>query len=227
MLQDLRDLVGDLVRDVVDRLGEAARDRAIQLAVIQYGKDRPRTAVSDLAVVATPAPRHLELPEGWDMDASDALAIEHPIGHVPPCYVPRHLWSTLETPAGRVIGLPRSIPEADLCRLTWTRPHELTGTADTIAVADREAVGQYAAAVLLDQVAALTSGDQSPTIHADAVDHKDAAPNYAERARTARRRYHDLLGIDPKRIQPASVTVSPPLLSTTGQDRLLHWRRRR
>lgn len=225
MLQDLRTLVDDLVRDVVGRLGEEARDRAIGLAVVQYGKDRPRTRVSDLTVQDTPAPRHLALPEGWD-EASTALTIEHPIGSVPPRTVPRHLWALLDAPDGRVIGLPDQIIAGEVCRLTWSLPHELTETADTIRLVDREAVAQYAAAVLLDQVAAMTSGDQSSLIQADAVDHKDSGPNYAARAGTARRRYHDLLGIDPKRVQAASVTVHPPLPSTTGGRRLLFRRGR-
>lgn len=226
MLADLQALVGDLVRDVVERLGADARDRALTLAVVQYGKDRPRTRVSDLAVLATPAPQHLALPAGWDAEASAALTIEHPIGHVPPCLVPAHAWAMLATPAGRVIGLPAGIGAAELCRLTWSLPHELGESVDTIPLQDREAVAQYASALLLDQVAAMTSGDQSSLIQADAVDHKDSAPNYAERARTARRRYHDLLGIDPKRVRPASVTVHPPLPSTTGWGRLLFGRRR-
>lgn len=225
MLQDLRTLVDDLVRDVVGRLGADARDRAISLAVVQYGKDRPRTRVSDLAAVDAPAPRHLELPEEWDA-ASAPLSIEHPIGHVPPHALPRHVWALLETPAGRVIGLPRAIRAGDICRLTWTLPHQLGQDVDTIPTGDREAVAQYAAAMLLDQVAAMTSGDQSSVIQADAVDHKESGPNYAARAGTARRRYHDLLGIDPKRVQAASVTVNPPLPATTAWGRLLFRRSR-
>lgn len=224
MLADLRTLVDDLVRDVVGRLGAEARDRAIGLAVVQYGKDRPRMRVADLAAVDDPLPRHLEWPAAIDA-ASAPVAIEYPIGHVPPRMVPRHAWALLETPAGRVLGLPGYIPAGAVCRLTWTLPHQLADDEDTIPAGDREAVAQYAAAVLLDQVAAMTSGDQSSLIQADAVDHKDSGPNYAARAGTARRRYHDLLGIDPKRVQAASVTVNPPLPSTTGGRRLLFWRR--
>ncbi|MBS7539755.1 hypothetical protein [Ancylobacter lacus] len=182
--------------------------------------------MSDLAVQANPAPRHLDLPEGWSPGESAPTAIEYPIGHVPPCHLPGHTWALIETPAGDVIGLPRHVPEGATCRLTWSLPHVVDGSADTIPARDREAVAQYAAAVLLDQVAAMTSGDQSSLIVADAVDHGVSAPNYAERARTARKRYHDLLGIDPKRVQAASVTVNPPLPSTTRYGRLLFRGRR-
>lgn len=226
MMQDLRALVDDLVRDGVGRLGETARDRAIGLAVVQYGKDRPRSQVTDIVALDSPAPRHLPLPAGWVAEVSAPISIEHPIGHVPPRHVPRHCWAVLDTPAGTVIGLPPHLPATETYRLTWTLPHQLSDTADTIPEADREAVAHYAAGLLLDQVAVMRTGDQSSVIRADSVDHGETGPNYAARANAARKRYHDLLGIDLKRVQPASVTVHPPMPSTTGGDRLLFRRRR-
>lgn len=227
MIDDLRVLVDDLVRDVVGRVGDDARDRAIGLAVVQYAKDRPRTAVADLSAIVDgdPVVRRLPLPAGWG-DDSDIVSIEHPIGHVPPRLLPRETWSRLQTPTGVVIALPRCTTAGDVHRMIFTVAHVLDDTTDTVPVADREAVAQYAAAILLDQVAALTSGDSGSTIKADAVDHGASGPNYAERARTARKRYHDLLGIDPKRMKAASVTVHPPLPTTTGQGRLLFRRPR-
>lgn len=227
MIDDLRVLVDDLVRDVVGRVGDDARDRALGLAVVQYAKDRPRMAVADLAAIVDGSPtiRRLPLPTDWT-DGSEIVSIEHPIGHVPPRLLPRETWSALRTPTGVVIALPHGADAGEVHRLIYTVAHALDGTTDTIPIADREAVAQYAAAILLDQVAALTSGDSGSTIKADAVDHGASGPNYAERARTARKRYHDLLGIDPKRMKAASVTVHPPLPATTGLGRLLFGRRR-
>lgn len=222
MLADLQELVDDLARDVAGRLGQPARDRAIQLAVVQYGKDRPRTKVVDIAASTFGALRKLELPEAWKVGSSAPLTIEHPIGGMPPQMVPRHLWDTLFTPDGPVIGLPSGlIADGALCRMTWTLPHELTDTVDTIPEGDREAIAQYAVSLLLAQQATMVSGDTSSTIKSDSVDHGQSAPNYGKRADAAKARYHELLGIDPKRVQPASVTVAPPLASTTGGDRLL------
>lgn len=227
MLADIRALVDDLVRDAVGRVGDAARDRTIALAVVQYGKDRPRTAIADIASVVdgSPAITHLPLPTAWQ-STSQPLSIEHPIGCVPPHLVPKHVWALLATPTGQMLALPEGIGAGEVHRLVYTIPHVLDDTTDTVPVEDREAVAQYAAAILLDQISALTSGDTESTIKADAVDHGSSGPNFAERARSARKRYHDLLGIDPKRLQPASVTVHPPLPSTKGGRRLLAWRNR-
>ncbi|MDD3444267.1 MAG: hypothetical protein PHS60_02560 [Zavarzinia sp.] len=227
MLADIRLLVDDMVRDVAGRLDQASRDRAIALAVVQYGKDVPRTRVSDL--VALPgavgaAFVHLDLPVGWDDGASRIVTLEYPAGYMPPRIVPRHCWDLVKTPDSVVIGLPQGLAAGETCRLTWSLPHVVSDVEDTVPETDREALAQYAAALLLDQVASDVSGDQSSTIKADSVDHGATSANFAARARTARARYHELLGIDPKRLRPASATVAPALAATTGQRRLL-WRR--
>ncbi|WP_020179651.1 hypothetical protein [Methylopila sp. M107] len=226
MLGDLQILVDDFARDVAGRLGEPARDRALQLAVVQYGKDRPRTKVTDVVVGYSGAVRALELPSGWEIGASQPLTVEYPVGKMPPAIVPRHLWDVLVTPDGPLIGLPDVIVAGETCRLTWTLPHVLSDSEDTAPPADREAIAQYAASLLFDQAAAQVSGDGLSTIKSDSVDHGEQAPNFGKRAVAARARYHELLGIDPKRVQPASVTVAPSLPSTAGEDRLLFTRRR-
>lgn len=225
MLDDFRALVDDQVRDAAARLGDEARDRALGRAVVQYGKDRPRLLVADIAAIGG-MPPHLPLPDGWVAGESAAVSIEYPIGAMPPTLMLRPRWGVIATPAGVVIALPQDAAVGKTHRLTFTAPHQLAEDADTVPPADREAVSLYAAAILLDQLAAATSGDQDATIQADSVRHGQTGPNYAARATTARQRYHDLLGIDPKRQIPASVTVAPPLASSTGGGRLL-WRRGR
>ena len=227
MIGDVRALTDDLVRDVVGRVGDAARDRAIGLAVVQYGKDRPRTLVEDIAAIVdgSPAMSRLPLPADWH-STSVPLSIEHPIGRVPRHLIPKHLWALQATPTGPMLALPEHTAAGLVHRLEYTLPHELTVTVDTVPESDREAVAQYAAAILLDQVSTATAGDTGSTIKSDAVDHGQSGPNYAERARSARKRYHDLLGIDPRRQQPASVTVAPPMPATTGKGRLLFRRGR-
>lgn len=225
MLADLVALVDDMVSDASARLTPGARDRAIVLAVIQYGKDRPRALLAD--IVATPAaegvPAHLPLPAAW-ADSSEALAVEYPVGMMPPRLLSRPAWGTLPTPAGTLIAVPAEVGGAT-CRLTWTLPHVVSDSEDTIPAADREAVGWYAAAVLLDQIAAATSGDQSSLMAADQVDQADKSKAYAARAGAARRRYHDLLGIDVRRQSPASAIAAPAIPAGSKWGRLLFRRR--
>lgn len=102
-------------------------------------------------------------------------------------------------------------------------PHCLFADADTDTLPpdDMEAVASYAAAVLFDQIAAATSGDSSLTIAADAVDHKQKPSEFAKRATTLRQRYHDLLGIDPKRLKGGSTLAQVRLPSSRGGRRLI------
>jgi len=228
MLADYRLLVDDLVRDDAGRLDQASRDRAIALAVTQYGKDRPRVAVADLVSLAPvsggAAVTHLALPAGWVVGESIALSIEHPLGRMPIALIPRHCWDMIQIPTGQVIALPAQAPVDEAFRLSWSKPHEVGLAVDTIPTGDREAVAQYAASILLEQAASDLSGDRSSTIKADSVDHGDGARNFAARAKTARDRYHQLMGIDLGRRMPASaaVAIAPP--TSNGRKRLF-WRR--
>lgn len=220
MLDDLRTLVRDLLRDDVDRVAADQLDRAIGLAVVQYGKDRPRRLVED---VVAPGGAVLDQPAG----VTRVLAIEHPVGQVPPAILPADAWTPYEAPDGAKILLAAPVGAGAALRLTVVRPHELTETVDTIPAEDREAVASYAAAVLFDQIAAATSGDGNPTIPADAVAHGAKPENFGKRGERLRQRYHDLLGIDAKRVQPMSVLVAQPLPDSRGRPRLLRrWGRR-
>ncbi len=219
MLGDFQTLTSDLLRDDAARVDAGQVARAIALAVAQYGKDRERRIVEDVI-----APGGMAIDHPAD---AKVLAIEYPVGDMPPTMLGRMEWYPYQTPAERKVIFRNAFNAGETLRLTLVRAHELTDTVDTIPVGDREAVVSYAAAVLFDQIAAETSGDGNPTIPADTVNHQAKPENYAKRAERLRQRYYDLLGIDPKRVQAASVTVMQPLASTTGGGRLTHYRGRR
>ncbi len=220
MLGDIQALVGDLVRDDVDRVSPEQRDRAIRLAVAQYSKDRPRRVVED---ATAPGGSRLPMPAG----AMRVEAVEHPAGQVPPAILPAAAWGHYHGPDQVDLIFTRPIPTGAVVRLVLLRPHVLTTDASTVPEADYEALASYAAAVLFDQVAATTSGDSNPTIPADAVNHASKPESFAKRAERLRQRYYDLLGIDVKRTRPASAMAVQPLPASDGGWRLTHARRRR
>lgn len=221
MLDDVRALTDDMVRDDArERVSADQRDKAIALAVAQYGRDRPRVVVAD---IAAPADGLIAIPAG----AASLAGIEHPVGYRPPALLPPTAYQLYTTPDGPSVMLVATITAGEPVRVTWHHPHILTVVEDTIPAVDHEAVASYAVAVLFDQIAALTSGDGNPTIPADAVNHQAKPENYAKRAERLRQRYYDLLGIDVRRVRPASVLVQLPLPSSTGETRLTHHRQRR
>lgn len=218
MLGDVQALVGDMLRDDVDRVSLEQRDRAIRLALAQYSKDRPRRVVED---VTAPGGSRLPMPAG----ATRVEAVEHPAGQVPPAILPIAAWGHYHGPDQVDLLFTRPIPTGAIVRLTLLRAHLLTVDASTVLETDYEALASYATAVLFDQVAAATSGDGNPTIPADTVDHGAKPENFAKRAERLRQRYYDLLGIDVKRTQPASAMSAQPLGASDGGPRLTHRRR--
>jgi len=112
-------------------------------------------------------------------------------------------------------------------RATYTIAHDVSVSADTIPMGDREPVCCLAAASLCDQLAGFYSGDSDSTIQADSVNHQSKAGEFASRARGLRKRYLDELGIDAKKNVAAGVIVDLNLNDSQGYPRLVHNPRRR
>ena len=218
MRDDFLTITTDLLRDERDRVNDAQLGRALDLALAQYGKDRPLKTVRDETL---PAASRLDWPEEGSISA-----IEYPIGNIPPSLLPRQSWQRYDAPDGAELIFPGGLPAGTTIRLTLLGPHLLTDETDTVPEADREAVASYAAALLFDQMAADTSGDGNPLIAADAVQHGTKPDNYARRAERLRARYFEILGLDPKRVRPASVTVPQPTPASDGGRRVTQRRPR-
>ncbi len=223
-LADLQTLVDDLVRDDAGKVAVSERDRAIGLAVVRYGQDRPRSVLED---VTADGSSFLPLPAGWEDGGSRIVSLEYPIGQWPISYLSQEGYGVVDTPIGDEIRLAGAIPAGASVRVLFSTSHVLDAINDTLPVNDREAVACYAASVLMDQLASLHSGDGDSTISADSVEHRSQAQEYASRARAFRARYFDGLGLDPKRTRPASTVVDLDLPDSRGRDRLTHPRRYR
>lgn len=218
-LTDLEILVDDLVRDDAGKIATPQRDRAIDLAVTRYSQDRPRV---DMVDVAADGSSFLPLPEGWEDGGSALMSLEYPIGEWPISYLAHDAYGVVHGPMGDEIRLAGAIQAGAQVRAMFTLGHTLDGTTDTLPDADREAVALYAAALLMDQLASLHSGDGDSTISADSVEHRSQAQEYAARARGFRTRYFDALGIDPKRQVAACEVVNLNLPDSRGRERLTH-----
>lgn len=216
---DFQSLVADLVRDDAERISTTQRDTAIAVAVARYGKDRPRTKVEDMTA---PGGNRLTLPSAWVTGLSDLDALEYPLGETPPSMIPGDAWAYYETPTGLEIKVAYAIVAGATVRATFSIPHQVDDSGDTIPLHDREAVCCLAAASLCDQLASLYSGDTDSTIQADSVNHQSKASEFAARARALRKRYFDELGIDLKANAAAGAVVALKPTSSLGEQRLTH-----
>lgn len=215
-LADHQSLVEARTRDTGSVFTTAERDQAIGLAVQRYSLDRPRRLVVD---VTADGSQVLALPAGWQADVSQLVSLEYPIGEVPPALID---WQLYQGPSATTILMDRAVAAGTAVRATFTVAHTLSPAADTIPVKDREAVSAWAAATLLDQLAAAKSGDRESSIASDSVDHGNAGDRYARRARELRQSYYDRLGLDPKRAVAAGVVVAVPSLDSRGRSRIFH-----
>lgn len=221
-LADHQDLVDKLVRDDTGKIATGDRDVAIGLAVERYSKDRPRILVEDLTSAGG---NTLDLPEAWQDGFSVVRSLEYPVGQFPPVFIERH--TLYQNPDAIVILIDTSLAASAIVRANFTARHQLDDEADTIPESDREPLASYGAAILLDQLAALYSGDSNSSISADVVDHQNKGELYASRARNLRRIYFDHLGIDPKRAVPAGTVVSFEGEASDRRGRLTHPLRQR
>jgi len=219
MLSDYQTLVTDLVRDDAGKIVTAERDRAIQLAVQRYSRDRERRKVED---VLTTAAHTLPLPTAWEADFSAMRSLEAPVGQVPPRLLNQERWAYYAAPGGITIMLVDAMAVGSTVRCTFSITHVVSSSVDSIPVGHREPVACWAAAVLCEQLAAFYSGGTDSTIQADSVEQRPKAQEYSARARALRNRYLNELGIDERRSAPAGAVVNLNLPDSRGGDRLTH-----
>jgi hypothetical protein len=214
MLSDYQTLVNRLVRADADDITAEDIDAAIELAVVRYSQDRPRTVVSEVTFSGSLL---VELPDAWDDNFSELLGVGPASEVIGTQNIPAILADTVN---GRRIQLYRSLAIGSALLVSHTRRHAVTDLEDTVPLGDREAAANYAASNLFEQLAALHSGATDATIQADSVDHNSKARDYAARARVARTKYVQHLGLSEQRTQMASAVVNLNTTDSRGRDRL-------
>lgn len=188
MLADLLSLVDRLVRDESSRLVTADKESAIDVAVARYGKDRPRRKVED---VVSAGGDTLPLPAAWESE-SELISAEYPIGETPVALLPCSIYTQ---PSGDVLRLGDGLSVGAEVRLTFRVRHVVSDVLDTVGPGHREAVAAYAAALLLEQLAAAAINDGESTISADTTDRRTKAQEYASRAKALKTRYGEAMGL--------------------------------
>lgn len=201
MRADLLGLMEALVRDESSRLRAEDKAAALDLAISRYSSDRPRHVVDD---VVSAGGDTLPLPDGWESE-SELVSIEYPIGNRPPSLLDASIYTT---PADRHLRLGDALPFGVSARCTFTARHIVDDATDTVLVSHREGVAAYAAALLLEQLAAASINDGDSTIAADSTDRRTKAQEYASRARALKTRYADAVGLASGGSAPAASGTS-------------------
>jgi hypothetical protein len=219
MLSDYQTLTDVLVADTSGRITPEMRDMAVNLALFRYSADRPQIKLCE---IVHDGGLFLPLPEEWTDGVSRVLAVEYPAGRIPP---ERIAAETVTTLSGEKIMLKAAVAAGERMILTYTAAHVLTDEEETIPAVDREAVANWAAALLLDSLSSSYAGDMASTIAADSVEHGAKGANYAARAAACRKFYRDHMGLDDKRNAAAGTTVVVRRNGTSGRFGIVQRRR--
>ena len=204
-----------LAIDADGRLSPEDRAAAIELALFRYSSDRPRAACE---TVEFDGSAFLSMPDGWQKDFSRVLEIKTECGKRVP-------FETVPSLSGEKILLSGDVRTGDVLTVWFTQRHIATETEDTVPPADREAVANWAAAFLLDGMAAGYAGSVNSTISSDSVEHGSKANNYHAQAAACRKFYRDHMGLDDKRNAAAGTTVVVKRSGTSGRMGIVNRRR--
>ncbi len=221
-LADYQALVDDLTRDDTGQIVTADRDEAIARAVSRYSQDRPRLKKQD---ITADAQQKLSLPSGWEAGFSELRSIEHPLGSVPPLFLDQDRYALYDDGTNVKLMLIDAVNVGETLRVEYTIAHVLNGSTDTLPAIHREAVAKWAAALLLDQLAARYAGTSDSTLQADAVEHGSKSRDYAARAASLRKQYLNEIGVEDRRNVAHGAVVNLDQADSRGQDRLTHPRR--
>ena len=210
----LLDLVVAKVKDESGRLTEQSDFQpAIDAALERYSKHRPLEQVEDLDGAGS---CDLDLPEGFVTSFSRIVAVEYPIGSVPPELLPAASWMLYRTPTATNLRLLEQVPPAgSSVRVTYTAPRTESG----IASGDQDAVACLAASICLRTLAAIYGQTSDPTIQADSVNYGSKADQFRRLADSLEERFNLHLGVDVKGGTPAASAVAAPPRS---RERLTH-----
>jgi len=221
--QDYLTALGLLVSGTLP-LGEAEKIAAINIAVYEHSKHRPRIVIEDesgaaafdYAVTALAA---------WVDGFSVIKSIEYPVDDTDEeaDVLQDDQWTLYKKPAGDFIRFLEDKPAAtESFRVTYTAPHSCTDSACTVKAADEFAVQMLAAAHFCDMLATFYAQTQDSNIQADSVDHKSKGSEYASRAKTWRKKYFDHLGIAEGKTPAASVTLDGDLKGSWAGEKITH-----
>lgn len=220
-LVETQALVDDLVRDKDQVIVSARRDVAIGNALQRYSQDAPRQLVRDVTSDGTAL---LPLPTDWVDGISDLHEIEYPIGNFPPTLLEPDAFGLYTTPSGNVIRVALAPPIGDGLRVSFTAPHQLDNSHDTIPATHQRALACLAAADLCGQLASYYASESAPTIGADVADHQGKTDRYRKRAQDLLAEYVRIVGVAPSnRTTPASAIAQPGKpVDSLGWPRMFH-----
>lgn len=220
--------LGELVQGEYP-LGETAKIIAINAAVKEHSRHKPRIVIEDEDGTGG-FDYALTLLADWAEGFSVIKSVEYPVDDTEETaeILQDDEWCIYQKPSGDVLRFLEDTPSAtEDIRIKYTALHTCTDAACTVDNYDEEAVQCLAASFFCDMLSTYYAQNQDSTIHADSVDHKSKSSDYAARAKVYRKTYFNHMGIREGKTPAASVTGDQDIQGSWGSDKLTHPRKGR
>lgn len=219
--------IDDLVGDDLP-LEDSAKIQAIQSALADYSKHRPREVIEEVDGDNTFDYLLADL-SAWLEGFSSIKNIEYPVDDT------AQDSNTLQDDSFRIVKkstgsylrfLEDAPSSSEEFRITYTGQHVCTNALCSIPTTDERAVQMLAAANFCQMLAVYYARTEDSTIQADSVDHKSKASEYAARGRAYKQEYFSYLGIkDGNATSAASVTRDQDATPSWRGDGMTHRRK--
>lgn len=200
---DYLDRIDAMVPQAASELGTPSLQAALNFAVRQYSRLRPRVRVADYD--GDGSTYDFDLPSDWVEGFSAIKAVEFPAGEKDPTYLKPDWWLLYRGTAGKVLRLLTTPSSGESVRITYIIPHTLSGTANTTYENDFDAICALAAAYLCESLKAKFAGYHEPTLMADVVNYRTKSREFGEAAAAFRAQFALHFGMGPRDIVPAAL----------------------
>lgn len=201
-------VITERVRDAAGKLSSTAIQTALDAALEEYTRDRPRLVVvevdgdggfdypvSDFGAAASGSTASTQWAEGVSSIADVVFPYVAASRVLPSLEPDDFALVRLPLPTGWVLRFLAATPAAtESALVTFTRPHEVTVDLSTVPSGDEQAVSTLAAAFALETLAAFYAQATDSTFDADVADHRGRTNVYLDLARTYRRQYYAHVG---------------------------------
>jgi len=192
--QEFRRLIESILQDDGEKLSDQAdKDRAIDMAVNAYSKNKPRTIKKD---VSASGAYDYDMPSEWVDNFSMLLSVEYPADEQDPIYLDQDDFLVYNNGTEDRLRFPSSSPSSGYTiRLEITIKWSLTDTTCNIPSQDFDALASLAASICLRMLAHHYAQTTDPSISADIIDYTRKSIEYSTLADNMENIYRKHMGL--------------------------------
>lgn len=227
LLADYRTRLDQILKEQAGDLSQGDKDAAIENAVKEHSKYRPRKRIHDFSGDSVAFDFALSAAAGFEVEFSKVTSVEYPADEREPAILEDEDWliyeAATETPKLRLLNdTPQTGKKV---RVRYTARHTVDATTGTIPDADFEAVCHLSAKYALLSLANRYLQNTEPTLGADSVDHKSKSFEARSGANKEESEYFMHMGIKPGETPAGMAFKDQDVNYPWGEDRLTHPRR--